>query len=267
MPPLDEKGFLGKEIEQWIPKIRDAHLRFFTLADEVNKYCQGAIYNLRPHSKDKQEVLVSTLYIRVLNNYQASVLLAERGLSPQCGVLARSMIEALFSLSAIAKNEKYADEFILDDQRNRLSFLYKYREFHHGLLPETQKEEVELLEQQLKQEISTGEIKKKTTEQWSKDAGMHDWYLTTYAVLSQSVHSKVRDLEKYLVLNGENEIVELRWGPDDYNVEKVLAALIQAMLTALNKVRSLFNKKQEAEASEFQERLNTLVKEQLDDFK
>ncbi len=72
MPPLDEKGFLGKEIEKWIPKIRNAHREFFALADEVNEYCQKAMYKFDAHNKDRQEVLVSSLYIRTLNNYQAS---------------------------------------------------------------------------------------------------------------------------------------------------------------------------------------------------
>ncbi|MCI0560857.1 MAG: DUF5677 domain-containing protein [Nitrososphaera sp.] len=263
MAPLDEKGFLGKELEQWIPKIRNAHKEFFALADEVNEYCQKAMHKFEAHNKDKQEVLVSTLYIRTLNNYQASILLAERGMMPQTRVLVRAMIEALFSLCAIAKSEKYADDFILEDQKNRLRFLNKFRQLHGGLPPDSNKEEVETLEQQLKEEIKAGDIKEKSTEQWSKDAGMHDWYLTAYSVLSASVHSKVKDLERYLVLNDKNEITEFRWGPDDHDVEKLLMTLVQGMLTALNCARSLFKQRQESQIADFQERLNTLVKERL----
>jgi len=263
MPPLDEKGFLGKEVEQWIPRIRNAHKGLFVLADEVNEYCQKAMYKFEAHNKDKQEVLVSTLYIRTLNNYQASILLAERGMMPQSRVIVRAMVEALFSLCAIAKSEKYADDFILEDQKNRLKYLNKFRQLHGGLPPDANKEEVELLEKQLKEEIRAGEIKEKSTEQWSKDAGMHDWYLTAYSVLSATVHSKVKDLERYLALNDKNEIVEFRWGPDDHDVEEILMTLIQGMLTALNCERSLFEQKQESEVSDFQERLNSLVKERL----
>lgn len=263
MPPLDEEGFLGKELEQWIPKIRNAHREFFALADEVNEYCQKAMYKFEAHNKDKQEVLVSTLYIRTLNNFQASVLLAERGMMPQSRVLVRAMIEALFSLCAIAKSEKYADDFLLEDQKNRMRFLNKFRQLHGGLPPDSNKEEVESLEQKLKEEIKAGEIKEKSTEQWSKDAGMHDWYLTAYSVLSTSVHSKVKDLERYLVLNDKNEIAEFRWGPEDHDIEKILMTLVQGMLTALNCAHSLFEQRQESQVADFQERLNLLVKERL----
>jgi hypothetical protein len=263
MPPLDEKGFLGKEVEKWIQEIRYAHKDFFALADEVNKYCQKAMYSFEAHNRDKQEVLVSTLYLRVLNNYQASILLAERGMMPQSGVLARAMIEALFSLCAIAKNEKYANDFILENQKHRLKFLNKFRQLHGGLPPDSYKEEVDLLEQKLKDEIKSGEIKEKSTEQWSRDADMHDWYLTAYSLLSVSVHSKVKDLERYLVLNDKEDIVEFRWGPDDHDIEKILMTLIQGILTALNCACSLFNQKQEFEVRNFQERLNSLVKDRL----
>ena len=133
MAPLDQMGFLGKEIEQWIQKTRNAHLDYFTLADEVNVYCQTTMLKFNAHNNNKQEVLVSTLYIRVLTHYQASILLAQRGLMPQSRVLVRAMIEALFSLCAIARSERCADDYILDNNISRLGFLKKYRRLYGGL--------------------------------------------------------------------------------------------------------------------------------------
>lgn len=263
MPPLDEKGFLGKEIEKWILKIRGAHSDFFQLADKVNQFCQKQMFKLEAHNKDKQETLVAALYIRVINTYQAAILLAERGLMSQSKTLTRSMIESLFSLCAIAKSEKYADEFILEDQRNRLRYVNKYRKLHGGIPPEVSRAEIESLEKQLHEDIKEHEIKKKTTEQWSIDAGMHDWYLAVYSVLSDSVHSKVKDLERHLVVNNSNEIKEFQWGPDDHDIEKILMTLIQGMLTGLKCTLSLFNQKRESEIAGFEEHLSKLVKERL----
>lgn len=263
MPPLYEKGFLGTEINESISKIRDVHSDFFKLSDEFNSYCQKSMYKFDVHSKNKQEILVSTLFIRILNNYQAAILLAERGLMPQSRSLTRTLIDALFSLCAISKNEKYADDFIHEDQRSRLRFLNKYRELHGGLPPEVNKEEIKSLEKELQDEIQNNEIKKKSFEQWSKDAGMHDWYLSAYSVLSESVHSKVKDLERYLVLDENNEIKEFRWGPDDHDIENLLMTLIQSMLTGLNCAFSLFDEKKLSELESFQERLNRLVTERL----
>lgn len=263
--PVDENGFLGKEIAQWIADIRSAHAEFFALADDVNRHCQSAMYRLAPRSRNGQEILVTTLFIRVLSNYQASILLAERGMMPQSRVLARATIEALFKLCAISKSGKCADEFILDDHMNRLKFLNKYRNFHGGSLPpDVEEKELEALEQELRAEIKAGNVKKKLTEQWSKDAGLHDWYLSAYAVLSDSVHSKVKDLESYLVLDVNHEIKELRCRPDDHDIEKILMTLIQSILTALNCTTHLFGHEGEGESAAFQARLDVLVKERID---
>ncbi len=264
MPPLSENGFLGRELDQWIQMIREVHAAVFSLADEVNRYCQSAMYQLSPHNKLKQEVLVSTLFIRVLCNYQASILLAERGMIPQSKVLARVTIEALFKLCAISKSEKYTDEFILDDYRSRLNYLNKFRELHGGALPpDVDKEEVESLEQELRDEISNGEVKNKTTVQWSKDADMHDWYLSVYPVLSESVHTKVKGLEEYLVLNAQQEITELRCGPEDHGIESILITLIQSMLIAVNCTHCVFEDNHDPQTTSYQERLDALIKERL----
>ena len=56
MPPLDKKGFLGNEIENYIVSIRESHLPFFALADELNEYCQEAKYKFEVHIDKIQEV-------------------------------------------------------------------------------------------------------------------------------------------------------------------------------------------------------------------
>jgi len=135
MPPMNEHGFLGKEIEQWIPKNRHAHREFFQLVDDANRCCQTSMYKLGPHKKNRQEVLVAILYLRVLNNSQAAVLLAERGLMPQCRILGRATVEALFILCAIANNREYANDYVSEHQKNRLKYLNKYCQLHGGLPP------------------------------------------------------------------------------------------------------------------------------------
>ena len=122
---------------------------------------------------------------------------------------------------------------------------------------------MESLERQLQKEIKTTGIKKKTIEQWSKDAELHDWYLSAYSLFSDSVHSKVNDLERYLVLNEKNELIKFRWGPSDHQLEKILATLIEGMLKGLNCTRALFRQKEVAVMTNYRERLNALVKERL----
>lgn len=263
--PISEHGFLGKEMVALVEEVRRTHADFFSLADEVNTHCQQAMYKLAPHNRHLQEMLVTTLFMRALTNFQGAIVLAERGMMPQSRVLARTTIEGLFILCAISKKEKYATEFVYDDHKSRLAFLNKFRKFHGGKLPEdVDVKEVEALESELKEEVKVSEIRKKSTEQWAKDADMHDWYLSAYALLSQSVHSKVKDLEGYLVISQSEEVKELQWGPADAGIEKLLMTIIQSMLIALRCAARMFSGI-DAQVDIYQHRLDTLIVERLSD--
>jgi hypothetical protein len=261
--PLSKHGFLGTEIATWVARIRGDHAAFFSLVDEINTHCQEAMYKLAPHSKLMQEILVATLFMRALSNFQGAIVLAERGMMSQSRVMERTAIEGLFILCAISRDEKYAKEFISDDHRERLAFLDKFRKFHGGKLPDdVDAKEVEALEAELKEEVKAGEIRKKSTEQWAKDADMHNWYLSVYAVLSQSVHSKVKDLESYLVRDQNEEVVDLQWGPTDAGIENVLMTAVQSMLIALKCTARVFGGI-DAQVETYQQQLDALIVERL----
>jgi Family of unknown function (DUF5677) len=122
MAPLEQKGFLGKSIEDWVQKIRARHKQLFTLADEVNELCHASMFELEPHNRDIHEMLVATLYLRVVSNYQGTVLLLERGMMPEARVLARAMLEAIFSLVAIGNKPPLAHDYVYKDRNSRLKF-------------------------------------------------------------------------------------------------------------------------------------------------
>lgn len=262
MPPLEKSGFLGNSMAGWVQKIRTQHSELFVLANDVNETCQTSMFELKPHSKNLQELLVATLYIRVLSNYQAAILLAERGMMPEARTMARALLEAVFSLVALAKDEQLVRDYVHEDQKNRLKFLKKYEQLHGGNFPKgITKEEIQALEAELRSDIGTRQIKVRTTEEWSQEAGLHAWYLTAYAVLSLSVHSKVRDLEGYLTLDDKGEIREFNWGPNTNGTKEILVTIIEAMLVSFESVSASFEQDKTARISSLHTRLQGSVSE------
>jgi hypothetical protein len=260
MAPIEKKGFLGTSISGWIGKIRAKHLKFFELADETNELCQSSMFELEPHSKHLQELLAASLFLRSISGYQATILLAERGMMPESRVMARTMLETIFSLCAIQKEPKLANDYAREDQHNRLKFLNKFKVLHGGNLPDdvTQDELVEL-ENELKQDIGKNQSKVRSTEQWAEKAGMHDWYLSAYAMLSMSVHTKVRDLEDYMIRDNKEEVREFQWGPSDIGIQEVLMTAIEAMLVSLNAATMVFKMDKTAPINSLHNRLQNLV--------
>ena len=256
---LREHGFIGAEIQTWIKGCHERHSILFEIVNDVNRLCQGVLFELAPHNKHLQEMLVAALYGRVLSNYQAVVVLCERGMMAEARVVTRAMLEGVFSLCAIASKPPLATEFVREHQRKRLRFLNKFRALHGGLPAHIDAREVKRIEEELKDEIKTDSIQERSTEEWAKDAGMHKWYLTAYTVLSDSVHVKARDLECYLVRDEEGIAKGLQWGPDDSEIRELLTAAIEGILVALRSALSCFRHSKDHVIDELLARLRKAV--------
>jgi hypothetical protein len=255
--PLDKHGFLGSQMETWIKECRERYPLYFLLASEVNEVCQTSMFELKANSKDVQTVLTATLYSRVVTNYQSVIVLCERGMRAEARAMLRVMLETIFNLCAVAKDQQLAKDFVLEDQVQRLKFLNKFRTLHGGHLPpDVDPREIDQLDQELKADVVN--IKPRKTEQWAREAGLHEWYLTVYSVLSGSVHSKVRDLERYVVRDGEGNITNFQWGPDDSDLKNQLATAIEGILVALGCAAALFGLKKNDAILKFRRRVREL---------
>ena len=70
---------------------------------------------------------------------------------------------------------------------------------------------------------------------------MTDYYNTIYASLCSTVHSRIRDLESHLLLNKEDDIKQLNWGPDVSGLDKVLLAANETFILSMKRVLQLFH--------------------------
>jgi hypothetical protein len=241
MSPLEKKGFLGSSIEDWIRKIRTKHANFFALTDNINEEAQKFLFELQPHSKHVQELLIVSLYLRSLSTYQATLLLVERGMMPEARLMLRGLLEVLFFLCAIGKKPDLAKDYVEEHQQYRLKLLRKFKELHGATFPlDIGLEDVKSLEEELKAEIGAGKFTVRTTEQWAQEAGLHEWYLSVYAILSITAHIKVKDLERYLVTDKSGEIRGIKWGPDDHDVKNIFITAAESMLIAMKSASEVF---------------------------
>lgn len=259
---IETQGFLSEEISKWVQGFRSKHEKFFSLVSDTNALCQKTMFELDAHSRHGQEVLVASLYIRALGTFQAAILLAEKGMIPQANMLARSLLEVIFTLSAICKNKELVNIYVNEDKKLRLRFLNKLRKFHGGEFPEdVNPEEIKQLEEELHTDIQKDGIKVRRTDEWAEDAGLTSWYLTVYPILSETVHAKARNLERHFIIDNDGEIIGFNWGPDDTGIEDVLMLLVEGILIALKNTSDFFKAQRDEAIEKLRERLHVVVGE------
>jgi len=237
-----EEGFLATDIEHWVRENEQKKGEELKLARETNRLAQSLFLNSVP--KGDRGLLIAAIFARMLEHFQAIVLLEERNIHNSSTALARVLLEAGFSLVACVKHDdfhyKLADWDALAVRRLGESL--------QKITPQTSPlttAELEMIArqvQQSKEEVKALKIKNKETE-LSEDndlkvyriaeyAGMEDFYNAIYSVFSSTVHSAVRNLGGHVEIDETRDIKSIVWGPDQpqgYTLSTAIAVMLHSM--------------------------------------
>jgi hypothetical protein len=234
MTYLDEEGILADNLEVFAALVRDKYAPWVTEARAYNRIANQMQYSFKVRPESAQDLFCSALFVRVLEYTQTALLLIERGLRAPARVMLRCAVEALFNLTACSANYKTAVSFMDADLIARK----KTGEYLQQVSGEPLKAHVvgkDITKRLIKlaDEIDSLDAKALQVRQLAKLADLEDWYLTTYAYLSSSIHSSVRDLEGYFEFDLDGKIKGMVNEPSDRGLELLilLAVEIQHLAT------------------------------------
>lgn len=259
---IDSNGFLDEEVAVWITKHRKENQALFDLCGRLNQYAQQTLYRLSVHPNNIREILVSSLFVRALSTYQASVLTCERGMVAETQVLLRTLLEILFRLVAIAKSHNIAKAFVLEDERHRRKFIGKFQKLGSDIQEAHGNPYLTDLLNTINQRIADQDIKELTTEWFAQKAGLDDFYNSAYAIFSGSVHVNVRDLEDILVTDSEGNITSLRYGPDVHGLAPLLVTAAECLIFIVIAVGDLFSIETKNDCTSFHKQLEDAYDQQ-----
>jgi len=218
MSNFDEDGFLHGSIERWILDLKKENPILVADAERLNRMCHQFLNERSVKLDDPMQLIVAVLFARIVELYQAVLILASRGMRSASALAFRALIEAYFHFCAIRDDEKYLEEFL--DQfhvdRHRLGGGIARSE-SKGLAELREYFTAERVEGAKRAKEEAG-AKKITTEAAAKRGGNEGIYRTAYALLSAEVHTSVRSLESDLEWDEELQMIKsLRYGPDGHD--------------------------------------------------
>lgn len=211
---FDNDGFLTSRRSTLEAAIEGGHRDLFLRARQINHDCHELAFTADIRNRDVRHLLIACLFTRILDHYQATVILLGTGLVAPAKVVLRAIIETVFTIRAIAANEEMLRDYINADLLKRLKTLKKAQKHDHIInLDDVRQAITPDLIDKLNEQIEASGAKSRTVEEYSKLAGMHDWYMTHYALLSDATHSNVRDLESYLSIDKAGEARSIVYAP------------------------------------------------------
>lgn len=256
---FNEKGFLGTQIDEFSQSVQKRYSGLFELAHRINELAHATKFELKVHDHDPQEFIAATIFLRLLNGFEATVILGIKGLLFEAKVVLRSVIESLFILRLLCKEEAFALEYLETSKVQSLKWMNIAHQSKDPNFESVRRYATPQIMKGLEDEIKQRGLKKLAIKSIAERAGIPHIYDAHYRLLSEQVHCLPISINPFMVRDQKGGRISFEWGPKHEDLDFVLFTDIQILLTAMVAITELFGLDKEDELKEIDKGLTTLA--------
>ena len=221
-------GFLSPTMEEFRTSLREvpAYKLWLEFAEELNRLGWDMLEDHETPTTDNQRLIISVLFIRAHQSFQAAITLVERGMLADARVVVRSGVEGAMALNVLANDATFDMQLIeahLHNQRRTARIVLNTPEYRSGYAAT----EIAQMETTIKdvtdKEAAAGREFRDIT--WATVAAKHcrDLYDLLYRSLSNDgTHTNINAIHRFLEFDGSSQLTGLRFGPNTRDMVDVL---------------------------------------------
>ncbi|WP_072327484.1 MULTISPECIES: DUF5677 domain-containing protein [unclassified Paenibacillus] len=239
-PDFDEIGFLGQQIDDIMESYLKENTDVFELIEEISLFGNQAKYKLNVQANERRFIASASLYLKVLNCFQSTIILAKKGLGVECAILTRSLLEAVFPLKIMSSNKEFTEEFFGSNHKSmQLKWLNAI--FTKDTFINNRTKANEELREILQKEKLEDKIRDFKVEELASRADMESYYQYVYRVLSDDVHTTPFSLYSYINTDNNDNIVSFNNGPITRDLKDYVLTSASIVLIALESISEIFD--------------------------
>jgi hypothetical protein len=227
------EGFLEDAERERIANIRHRHAQWFSIVEKLNRLAMMVLLRERPMVNE--EVYIGTLYARAVSMFQGVVRLAERGMGAEARTLVRACAETAIALGCVRRDKGFFDRLDEDYDKHRLALandLLRLVPEDDPNLSVEQRTELQQFVDGLSAQYSPAKSRPINWADAAVAAGLTDLYVIIYRTTSaDGAHVSLKALERYLQVDGRNNIKGFRFSPE-FEIADTLSAAIAALMHA-----------------------------------
>ena len=240
-------GFLSPTIDRFRASLKNvaAYKAWFDFADDLNRLGLDMLRDRDVPRDDNQRLTIAILFIRAHKSFQSSLLLAERGLISDARVVLRSGVEGAIALNALANEAAFLDVLIE-------AHYYNQRKTANVILNDpiyaAQHSPEEIAEMRAtitdvnsrEQAVAPREF---DDPNWGNVAQKHckDLYILYRLLSSDGTHTTINAIHRHVAYDANQQISELKIGPDTASLVETLKAACLMFLWAADPFARTFD--------------------------
>lgn len=237
-----QDGFLSPQIEDWRLEVCSSMREWVGLVGRVNSKALELMRGMSPHGESHREMYSAALYARAVQSFEASVILAERGMLADAETLSRSVVETSLYLGGLALIPNFHLQMAADNNDHYLQMakgISKALETSPDAGEQLTATDLARLATEVK--ALNFEFRSIKMRALAQATGMEKLYEVVYRQLSgESAHPTITSLEKHFRrTNGTVE--KLTFSPQRDGVEQALSMSITAVLFSMEAVCKIFD--------------------------
>ena len=238
---FQEQGFLSKETPEIRRITRRAYSRVFNKCHEVNGLAHRFRNAIQLDYNNQLHIVSTCLLQRMLDSFQAVVILMETGLEADSNTILRSSLETMLILRKLTVEPSFLLKYIGSEQVHRKKILNVAKtDIKNTLRRAVGIQALERKLSELMQDIIDKlNLREICLEQLARDLGLNDWYQLTYRSLSSDAHSLPSSLERYVHFDEHLNVSMFDFNPKTDNTKTVLMTNCTLLLIVLDSVEEI----------------------------
>ena len=215
MTTLETDGFLSDEAATAIADYRARFKDLFSVAETTNQFALKILRSPKIENAEEWQVISCLLTIRIVEAFEGTILLIERGMVAPATLMLRPILEALFVLGALQSDNSLVRAYHDAQARADRKKLYAAMQWRNDALKQlSKKANLEKKYIEIKQAHKQTPPVEMTPIDWAKKAGLEDFYHTYYVFYASRTHSNREALDDHIDQSDHGaDQIDLAFGP------------------------------------------------------
>jgi hypothetical protein len=221
-------GFLSPTMKEFRTSLRKvpAYKLWLEFAEELNRLGYEMLEDHETPTTDNQRLIISVLFIRAHQSFQATITLIDKGMLADARVVLRSAVEGAIALNVLANDGAFDVQLIeehLHNQRKTARIVLNTPEYRSGCAAADIAQMETTIQEVADKETAAGREFRDIN--WAAVAAKHcrDLYDLLYRPLStDGTHTNINAIHRLLEFDRSSQPTAIRFGPNTHDMVEVL---------------------------------------------